>query len=213
MVREEADIIDKLITDLNEIHEQTDLRIDELDDKVYKAIPLVQKGIVNLDALKDLRLNLWIRYTEESIIEIEEFVKELSLRLVKVSQYKSSVNKIRRNFDKINNELNDFKILEKSNYFEDLIKLFQDSVNLWNDLVDNEEDLKREAWFKFLSLIYLPFCAFVSAVYWTIIKFFLESKDILGVVTIFWFFLLYLLYFFLFRWARNPFKIYDEEEY
>lgn len=200
-----------LVLDLNDIHE-TGLYINELDNKINKSIALVHENKLDMfPNLEELRIELWIKYTEKNIEKVEKFIKDLSLRLVRVGDYKKKINEIRRKFNSIKTETQDYKISINAQDLPPIIALFNETTEIWNDLTDKEEDLRREAWINFLSKIYLPFVTVSLGIYWAILHFILQwNKDNLNNI-LFWGALIVVgLYFILIKLAKNPFKIEEE---
>jgi hypothetical protein len=197
-----------LIEDMTEIHTKTDLHIREIDDEVNRSIAHVQQGkMAMLPHLEELRTKLWIMYTEKVIEKLEKFVKDLAYRLSKVSEYKKKINSIRREFQDLKKEMQDSRIIvNKTQNLSKIIDLFNQAASLWNDLVDNEDDLIRDAWINFLSKVYLPFAGVASAGYWMIVQFILKWTSLTNILLV-WAVILFLLYWALLQLARNPFKL------
>lgn len=208
---EQKKIVVTLIKDINDIHEKTTLHINEIDDKVNKSIALLQENKISNSHVEDLRIELWLKYTEKNIEKIEEFIKDLSLRLVKVGEYRKEINEIKRRFNSIKIETQNYKGLNNTLNVTKIAELFNETTKLWNKLGDNEEDMRRDAWFKFLSLLYLPFAIAVSGGYWVIIYYILKWNN-LNQILIVGGLILVGLYFLLIKWAKNPFKLENKED-
>lgn len=203
----EGDLVTCLIQDISDIHERTSLHINEIDDKVHKSIALVQQGkMEQLPHLEQLRVELWICYAAKSIEKIGKLIGDLSFRLVKVASYKKQINDIKRRFVNLKSETDDNRISGKGQYLVKIIGIFNECTSLWNTLVDNEEDLRREAWMSFLSKIFLPFAGVVSLAYWALAKLIFGWNNT-GNIILGWILVLFILYFLLLRWAENPFRL------
>ena len=201
-----------LIEDVNTIHEETNIRITEIDDRVNESIALVTQGkMAMLPHLEELRIELWSKYTEENIKQLEKYIRDLSLVLVKVSSYKADLMKIKRRLEHLKRESDDPRIHTNYNHAPELIKLFNDTTKLWNRLNTSEEDLRREAWFNFINRIFLPYATIVSGAYWGLIYAEYIPLEKLNEILIWWTILLFLLYWGLLNWAKNPFKIEEQK--
>jgi hypothetical protein len=203
----------QLIEDLERLHEDSNIHLNDIDAKVIKSISAVEKRTMALEPhLSKLRIELWLKYIEKVNNETEKFLIDLSSRFVKVKEYRTRLSKINRGLKRVKDKLN-YEKYNLPKHSASLETLFKESIELWNELVDSENDLKNEGWIKFLTLIYLPFAVIFSGGYW-----FVVSSEKFGSYfnfndSIFWFIIiLIVLYFFLKYLSQKQVKKKEHEE-
>ncbi|MEK6967444.1 MAG: OadG family protein [Nanoarchaeota archaeon] len=174
-----------LLDDLKEIHEKTEVRISPIDDEVHRGIHLYNSKKYSIDQIKKLSHKLWLTYTQDSLDRVDNILKELTANLVRVSQFSHKLNEEKRKLNRVRNQINESSHPDDSQDLKEIVSIFNESIKIYNELVDSEKDLRREAWFNFLTRLFFPAATLSSVLFWSLQAYFNWIQDMMLAVFLF----------------------------
>jgi hypothetical protein len=157
--------VKKLIGDLDRIHQQTKTRLPNVDDAILKTISVVEEGNKPaIPTIPKVHLKLLSAYLDKMIKDIDVLISDYSKTLVYMKKYRVRLNELIREKDTVQRNIS-FEEADFQKFYAPIDNLWNKTVDLWNELVDSEEDLRKEARLKFIKLIYLPVLTVASIVF------------------------------------------------
>jgi hypothetical protein len=167
MKKLDYDVRKEIIGDLSRLHKSSNLMIRKTDDVTIRKIAAMDDGSLALIELESARLTLWLDYTGMVITRLDKLIVELSKAFVHVKEYRTELNKYKREYTDLKMKIETEKPSAES--LKDLTGMYAKTVDLWNRIHDAEDDLRSDAWRNFLFKIYLPSTGAVEAAYLYII--------------------------------------------
>jgi len=181
----------RIISELVEFHNKIGYRSEDLDEDVMQMV--VDHEMSNED-LELMRNEMWIEYIRLLLENIDSLLSCLLKNFVEIEKIKKFHIKFKELQERYEN-------LDISSDIDEIKNLFENSFNLYKNIMREEKILKRSGIERFRLKIFPIYAGLITTLYGALQYFYLRLN--LSIATIIWILLIVSIYYLLQLWWRR----------